>query len=68
MQDRAVVVAETAIRRAGPSPTADRPGRGRVPGSVRATATAKYTVAASGAAHQASRSVEVDAASGLPSA
>lgn len=56
VQDSAVVVAEMAIRRAGPRPIADRPGRGRVAGSVRATATAKYTVAASGVRHQASRS------------
>jgi hypothetical protein len=39
--ERAVVVAETAIRRAGPRPIDARPGRGRVPGSVRATARAK---------------------------
>ncbi|GAB2877969.1 hypothetical protein GCM10027074_52620 [Streptomyces deserti] len=68
MQDRAVVVAEMAIRRAGPRPMADRPGRGFVPGSVRATATAKYTVAARGAAHQARRRSEVPGESGWPSA
>src|SRR5690606_19017358 len=57
-QAGAVVVADPSISRAGPRPTADRPGRGRVAGSVRATAIARYTVAASGAAHQARRSAE----------
>ncbi len=56
--------AETAMRRPGPRPTADSPGRGRVPGSVRATASARYTVAASGSAHQARRSAAASAASG----
>ncbi|CAM5737487.1 hypothetical protein SALBM311S_09319 [Streptomyces alboniger] len=55
VQERAVVVAETAIRRAGPRPIAERPVRGLAAGSVRATATAKYTVVARGVAHQASR-------------
>lgn len=58
MQDRAVVAAEIDIRRAGPRPMAERPGRGFVAGSVRATATAKWTVAASGVRHQASRRTE----------
>lgn len=62
--ERAVVTAETAIRRPGPRPMAERPGRGRVPGSVRATASAKYTVAASGAAHQARRRTLAAEASG----
>lgn len=53
-----MVAAEMAIRRAGPRPIADRPGRGRVPGSVRAATTAKYTVAARGATHQARRRAE----------
>lgn len=56
VQESSVVSADTAISRPGPRPTADSPGRGRVPGSVRATARARYTVAASGTTHQARRS------------
>lgn len=58
MQDRAVVMAEIAIRPAGPRPMAERPVRGFVAGSVRATATARCTVAASGVRHQARRRAE----------
>ncbi|MGX1367104.1 hypothetical protein RKD19_002463 [Streptomyces canus] len=64
VQDRAVVVAVTAISRAGPRPIAASPGRGRVPGSVRATARAKWTVAASGVRHHARRSTAPDGSSG----
>lgn len=66
VQARAVVVAEIAIRRPGPRPIAERPGRGFVAGSVRATATAKYTVAASGVAHQARRRAAAAGESGWP--
>jgi len=62
--ERAVVVAAMAIRRPGPRPMAERPGRGRVAGSVRATATAKWTVAARGVRHQARRSREDEGESG----
>lgn len=68
MQETAVEAAASAVSRAGPSPTADSPGRGRVLGSVRATATARWTVAASGTTHHSSRGTEEAERSGWPTA
>ncbi|CAM5702248.1 hypothetical protein SALBM135S_09861 [Streptomyces alboniger] len=55
VQATAVEMAASTVRRAGPSPTPESPALGLVPGSVRATATAKYAVAVIGATHQARR-------------
>ncbi|KAF0648913.1 hypothetical protein K701_16300 [Streptomyces fradiae ATCC 10745 = DSM 40063] len=68
MQATAVDAAARAVSRTGPSPRAQRPGRGRVAGSVRATATARCAQAASGGAHQASRSAEAYGRSGWATA
>ncbi len=66
--DTAVETAASTLSRAGPAPAAKSPGRGRVLGSVRATATANWTVAARGTAHHSSRSTELDACAGCPEA
>lgn len=66
--DTAVEIAASAESRAGPRPAANSPGRGRVLGSVRATATANWTVAASGTAHHSSRATDSDARAGCPEA
>lgn len=56
MHETAVETAASTLSFTGPRPTADSPPRGRVLGSVRATATANCTVAASGTKHHSSRS------------
>ncbi|GAA1295773.1 hypothetical protein GCM10009647_007950 [Streptomyces sanglieri] len=60
--------AASTASRTGPRPTADSPERGRVLGSVRATATANWTVTANGTRHHSRRSTAPAECAGCPEA
>ncbi|CAM5543727.1 hypothetical protein SANTM175S_06148 [Streptomyces antimycoticus] len=67
-QAAAIETAASSAARAGPSPTAAKPGPGPVLGSARPTATARWTVAASGTRHHSSRPTAPCESAGWPEA